>query len=239
MVDYTFILPCLNEENTIEYCIDEIKRSIKDNNLNAEILVSDNGSTDRSVEIAKSLGARVCECNEKGYGNALINGTKNAEGKYCFMGDCDASYDFYNISQFIEKLNEGYELVVGNRYKGGIEKGAMSISHFWGVKFLSGYANLFFRTPIKDFHCGLRAYNTTSIKNLGLYCPGMEYASEMIIKAKTNDLKIVEVNTTLRPDKRGHKSHIRTIQDGFRHLFFITGAFLSVKKEKNLKKKLT
>ncbi len=226
MPQFTFILPCLNEENTIEYCINEIKKSIEDNHLDAEILVSDNGSTDKSREIAESLGARVCICEEKGYGNALINGTKNANGKYCVMGDCDGSYDFYNIKQFIEKLDEGYEMVVGNRYKGGIEKNAMPISHYFGVKFLSGYANLFFQTPIKDFHCGLRFYDTEKIKNIKLSCPGMEYASEMIIKAKINGIKMCEVATILRKDKRGHGAHLKTIRDGFRHLFFITHAFI-------------
>ncbi|MBR3280451.1 MAG: glycosyltransferase family 2 protein [Clostridia bacterium] len=234
MVDFTFILPCLNEEKTLPFCIDEIKKAIEHNKLNAEILVSDNDSEDKSREVAESLGARVCICKNRGYGNALINGTKNAYGKYCVMGDCDGSYDFYNISQFIEKLNEGYDMVVGNRYAGGIQDKAMPLSHRIGVKFLSGYANFLFHTPVKDFHCGLRMYNTEKLKSIDLQCPGMEYASEMIIKAKINNLSMCEVPTVLRKDLRDRKPHLKTIRDGFRHLFLITKMFIHKKKYKVL-----
>ena len=230
MIEFTFILPCLNEEKTLPFCIKEIKKSIKRYKLDAEILVSDNGSTDGSIEIAKKMGARVSICKDKGYGNALINGTKNAKGKYCFMGDSDGSYDFTHLSEFIKNVRNGYDLVVGNRYKGGMEKGAMPLSHKIGVKFLSMYANMFFRTPIKDYHCGLRAYNTNSIKRIKLNSPGMEYASEMIIKSKINNLKMCEVDTILRKDLRGKKSHLKTFRDGFRHLFHITGVFIHRKK---------
>lgn len=234
MVDFTFILPCLNEEKTLPFCIDEIKKAIEHNKLNAEILVSDNDSEDKSREVAESLGARVVVCKDRGYGNALINGTKNAYGKYCVMGDCDGSYDFYNISQFVEKLNEGYDMVVGNRYAGGIQDNAMPFSHKIGVKALSGYANLLFHTPIKDFHCGLRMYNTERLKSIKLECPGMEYASEMIIKAKINNLSMVEVPTVLRKDLRDRKPHLKTIRDGFRHLFLITKMFVHKKQYKVL-----
>lgn len=220
-IDYTFILPCLNEEKTLEHCIKEIQKCIKDKNLNAEILVSDNNSTDNSVKIAKKNGARIVICKEKGYGAALINGTKHAYGKYCIMGDSDGSYDFYNIDNFLNNLNNGYDLVIGNRFKGGIEKGAMPLSHKIGVKFLSGFANLFFHTPIKDYHCGLRAYKTQSINNLNLSHLGMEYASEMIIIAKINLIKMIEVPTTLKKDLRDRKPHLKTIRDGFRHLNLI------------------
>lgn len=220
-IDYTFILPCLNEEKALEHCIKEIQKCIKDKNLNAEILVSDNNSTDNSVKIAKENGARVVICKEKGYGAALLNGTKHAYGKYCIMGDSDGSYDFYNIDNFLNSLNNGYDLVIGNRFKGGIEKGAMPLSHKIGVKFLSGFANLFFHTPIKDYHCGLRAYKTQSINNLNLSHPGMEYASEMIIIAKINLIKMIEVPTTLKKDLRDRKPHLKTIRDGFRHLNLI------------------
>lgn len=219
--EYTFLLPCLNEEKTIKFCIDEIKECIKTKNLNAEILVADNGSTDRSKQIATDNGARVINVPKRGYGSVLIEGTKNAYGKYCFMGDSDGSYDFYNVDDFINALHNGYDLVVGNRYKGGIKKGAMPISHKIGVKFLSGIANLMFHTCIKDYHCGLRAYNTEKIKRLNLKCEGMEYASEMIIKAKINNLKLAEVPTILRKDLRNKKSHLRTVRDGFRHLILI------------------
>lgn len=228
--EYTFILPCLNEEKTLEYCIKEIQKTIEEKNLDAEILVSDNGSTDNSVKIAEKNGVRVVICKEKGYGAALINGTNNAKGKYCIMGDSDGSYDFYNIDDFIKKLKEGYELVVGNRFKGGIEKGAMSISHKLGVKFLSNIANLIFHAPVKDYHCGLRAYKTKSIQNLKLTHTGMEYASEMIIIAKINNLKIIEVPTKLKKDLRDRKSHLKTIRDGWKHLKLIFNLAINKKQ---------
>lgn len=218
---YTFLLPCLNEEKSLAYCIQEVQKCIKDKNLDAEILIADNNSMDNSVNIAKENNARVVICEKKGYGTTLINGIKNARGQCCIMGDSDGSYDFYNIDSFIDRLNDNYDLVVGNRYKGGIKKGAMSLSHKIGVKFLSGFANLLFHTPIKDYHCGLRAFKKDSIDKLNLTQPGMEFASEMIIKAKINNLKMNEVPTTLKKDLRDGKTHLKTIRDGFRHLFLI------------------
>lgn len=218
---YTFLLPCLNEEKSLAYCIQEVQKCIKDKNLDAEILIADNNSTDNSVNIAKENNVRVVICKEKGYGATLINGIKNAQGKYCIMGDSDGSYDFYNIDNFINELNNNYDLVVGNRYKGSIEKGAMSLSHKIGGKFLSDFANLLFHTPIEDYHCGIRAFKTESMDKLNLTQPGMEFASEMIIKAKINNLKMIEVPTTLRKDLRDRKPHLKTIRDGFRHLFLI------------------
>lgn len=228
--EYTFILPCLNEEKTLPYCIKEIKKYINEKNLNAEILVSDNNSTDNSVNVARKNGARVVICKERGYGRALISGTNNAYGKYCIMGDSDGSYDFSNLDEFIEGLKEGYDLVVGNRFKGGIEKNAMTLSHKLGVRFLSGFSNLLFHTQIKDYHCGLRAYKKESIENLNLSQKGMEYASEMIIVAKINDLKLLEVPTILRKDLRNRKSHLRTMRDGFRHLKLICHLAVNRKK---------
>lgn len=231
MPEFTFVLPCLNEEKTLPFCINEIKQYIKNNQLDAEILVSDNNSEDKSVEVAKSLDVRVYVCEQKGYGNALMNGTKNAKGKYCIMGDCDGSYDFSNLDEFIKKVkDESYDLVVGNRFKGGIKEKAMPFSHKIGVRALSGIANLFFRTPIKDYHGGLRAYNTQRFKKLKLESGGMEYASEMIIKAAINGYKMCEVPTVLRKDLRDGKSHIRTIRDGFRHLFLILEMFIHKKR---------
>lgn len=228
--EFTFILPCLNEEKSLEYCIKEIKSYIDKNNLNAEILVLDNGSNDNSVKIAIKNGARVKLHNKKGYGNALINATQNAYGKYCIMGDADGSYNFSKLEEFIDKLEKGYDFVVGNRFAGGIEKGAMKISHKIGVRFLSGVANLLFKTPIKDYHCGLRAYNTDKIRKLNLSQEGMEYATEMIIMAKINKLKMIEVPTTLRKDLRNKKSHLRTIRDGIRHLKLIFKIYINKKK---------
>lgn len=234
--EITFILPCLNEENSLGYCIEEIKNYIQNNKINAEILVADNGSIDKSKEIAKEKGARIEECKEKGYGNALIYGTQKAQGKYCIMGDSDGSYDFEHVDEFIKYLREGYDLVVGNRFNGGIQKGAMKLSHKIGVKFLTWIANVFFDTPIKDYHCGLRAYNTEKLKKLQLSQGGMEFASEMIILAKINNLKLKEVPTILKKDLRGRKSHLRTIRDGIRHLILIIRMFINRKKYKRIEK---
>lgn len=219
--EFTFILPCLNEEKTLAFCINEIKDSIKKYHLHAEILVSDNNSTDNSRQIATDLGARVVIAEEKGYGSALINGTKHAYGKYCIMGDSDGSYDFSNLHDFIEGVRNGYDLVVGNRFLGGIAKRAMPLSHKIGVKFLSITANCFFHAPIHDYHCGLRAYNKETIQKLKLEQKGMEYASEMIIRAQMEHLSLLEVPTILRKDLRDRKPHLRTIRDGFRHLHLI------------------
>lgn len=230
MPEITIILPCLNEEKTLPFCLEEINKCIKEKGLDAEVLVSDNNSEDDSCEVAKKYGARVVVCENRGYGNALINGTKNAKGRYCIMGDCDGSYDFSNLDCFVDKLRIGYDFVVGNRFVGGIQKNAMPISHKLGVKFLSAFANLFFKTPIKDYHCGLRAYDTKKFKELNLSSAGMEYASEMIIKAKINNLKMCEIPTILRKDLRDRKPHLRTIRDGFRHLFLIVHLFSNRKK---------
>ena len=230
--EFTFILPCLNEEKTLEYCIKEINKYIQDNNLNAEILLADNYSKDSSRRIAKNNGVKVTICKKKGYGYTLINGMNHANGKYCIMGDSDGSYDFSHLDNFIKGLRDGYDLIVGNRFKGGIEKGAMTKSHKIGVKGLTAFANMFFHTPIKDYHCGLRAYKKESIKKINLVQGGMEYASEMIIKAQINNLKILEIPTILRKDKRNKKSHIRTIRDGLRHVLLICKLALQKNKYK-------
>ena len=231
----TFYSHFSDKYELLEYCIKEIQKYIKEKNLDAEILVSDNNSTDNSVKIAEKTGVRVVICKEKGYGAVLINGTKNSHGKYCIMGDSDGSYDFYHLDKFLEKLDEGYDLVVGNRFIGGIEKGAMSLSHKIGVQILSKFSNLIFHTPIKDYHCGLRAYKKESIEKIKLSQKGMEYASEMIIIAKINNLKMIEVPTILRKDLRNGKPHLRTIRDGFRHLNLICK--LALEKRKYIVKK--
>lgn len=218
----TILIPCLNEEKTIENVIKEARRYFVDNNISDyEILVSDNGSTDNSVKIAKKNKARVVTCKNKGYGNALINGIKNSKGIYIIMADADESYDLYNIDSFIKKLDEGYDLVMGNRFKGGIEKGAMPLSHKIGVRFLSQVGNLLFKTESNDYHSGIRAFKKESIDKINLECPGMEFASEMVCKAKLNNLKITEIPTKLRKDGRGRKGNLRTIRDGFRHLTYM------------------
>lgn len=219
----TILIPCLNEEKTIEKVIKTAKNYIRRNNLinDAEILVSDNGSTDNSVKIAKKNKARVCTSETKGYGSALINGINNAKGEIIVMGDADMSYDFDAIEDFIKYLDEGYDMVIGNRFKGGIEKGAMPFLHKLGVPFLSIVGNVLFETPAKDFHCGLRSFKKEKIKQLNLECPGMEFASEMICKASLNNLKIKEIPTKLYKDQRNKKSHLKTFRDGFRHLNYM------------------
>ena len=219
MTEITILMPCLNEAETIATCIRKAKRFLTDNQIDGEVLVSDNGSTDGSQEIAKSEGARVISTDIRGYGSALINGTKNAHGKYIIMGDADDSYDFLNLMPFVEKLREGYDLVMGNRFAGGIEDGAMPWLHrYIGNPLLSFIGRLLYSSKIKDFHCGLRAYNRESILKLNLQTTGMEYASEMVVKAELNGLKIAEVPTTLSKDGRSRSPHLRTFRDGWRHL---------------------
>ena len=220
-LEYTFILPARNEEKSLPYCIEEIEAFINKNKLKAEILVVDNNSTDNTSKIAKGYGARVVFCENVGYGNALKYGIEKAFGKYTIMGDSDGSYNFSNLEKFIYYLEKDYDLVVGNRFKGKIEKGAMPFSHRIGGQVLSIMGNMFFHTKIRDYHCGLRAFKTESIKKLKLKTSGMEFASEMIISARLNNLKMREVETDLRKDLRDRKSHLNTLRDGIRHLKLI------------------
>lgn len=218
-MDLTILIPCLNEENSIGICIEKAKKYLESRTISGEVLVSDNGSTDKSIEIAESLGARVVQTDVKGYGSALLNGIANAKGKYIIMGDADDSYDFSNLDLFVEKLQEGYDLVMGNRFWGGIEEGAMPWSHkYIGNPVLSMIGRILYRSKLRDWHCGLRGFNRESINALNLHCTGMEFASEMVIKAEKNKLKTIEVPTKLYKDKRGRKPHLRSIPDGIRHL---------------------
>ncbi|MBN2261950.1 MAG: glycosyltransferase family 2 protein [Prolixibacteraceae bacterium] len=220
--ELTILMPCLNEELTLGKCIERALRGIISNALIAEILVADNGSTDHSVAIAESMGARVVHVKEKGYGNALRAGIEAAKGKYIIMGDSDCSYDFEAIGPFMEKLREGYDLVMGNRFKGGIKKGAMPFLHrYLGNPVLSFIGRLFFGSSIGDFHCGLRGFNRQAICQLRLSTAGMEFASEMVVKASLNRLNICEVPAVLYPDERGRLPHLRTWRDGWRHLRFL------------------
>lgn len=221
-MEVTILMPCLNEAETLAICIRKAKHFLLENDIDGEILIADNGSTDGSQEIAKSEGARVIHVETKGYGSALINGTKNALGRYVIMGDADDSYDFLHLMPFIEKLREGYELVMGNRFAGGIEEGAMPWSHkYIGNPVLSFIGRLFFHSKIRDFHCGLRGYNRESILGLHLHTTGMEYASEMVVKSELYGLKIAEVPTTLKKDGRSGAPHLRSFRDGWRHLKFL------------------
>lgn len=215
-------MPCLNEEETLEKCINKAKHCLEKSKVKYEILIANNGSTDNSIQIAKNNGARVVCVKEKGYGSALIGGTKEAKGKYCIMGDADDSYDFSNLMPFIEKLREGFDFVIGNRFKGGIEKDAMPFLHrYIGTPVLSFIGRLLYKNKIGDYNCGIRGYNTKKILDLHLKCSGMEYVSEMIVKASLCNYKIAEVPTVLRKDGRNRKPHLNTWKDGWRHLKFL------------------
>jgi glycosyltransferase involved in cell wall biosynthesis len=221
-VEISIVMPCLNEAETLATCIQKAQRAIEKEGLSAEIIVADNGSTDGSQVIAKELGARVIPVAKKGYGSALIGGIDAARGRFVIMGDADDSYDFTAIAPLIAKLREGYDLVVGNRFLGGIESGAMPWSHRWiGNPVLSLISRVFFHTPVGDAHCGLRGFGKDAFERMRLRASGMEFASEMVIKASLKGMRIAEVPVTLRPDGRSRPPHLRTWRDGWRHLRFM------------------
>ena len=221
-LDVTILLPCLNESETIANAISKAMIFLESSNFTGEILVADNGSIDGSQVIAKESGARVIDVPIKGYGAALQAGIKASNSTWVVMGDSDSSYALDKLELFISSLESGYDLVIGNRFKGGIHPGAMPWLHkYLGNPLLSFLGRKFFKVPIYDFHCGLRAFNLVSISKLNLRTTGMEFASEMIIKAALHNLKICEVPTTLSPDGRSRKPHLRTWSDGWRHLVFI------------------
>ena len=221
-VEVSIVMPCLNEAETLERCLRKAQRAIERHALAAEIVVADNGSTDGSQQIAARLGARVVAVREKGYGSALRGGIEAARGRYVVMGDSDDSYDFSNIFPFVERLRAGDDLVMGNRFRGGIRPGAMPWKHRWiGNPVLTGIGRLFFRCPAGDFHCGLRAFSKTAFERMELQTTGMEFASEMVIKSTLNGLTISEVPTTLDKDGRSRPPHLRSWRDGWRHLRFM------------------
>ncbi len=218
----SIVMPCLNEAETLETCIKKAQAFLSANQVAGEIIVADNGSTDNSREIAIRNGARVVEVKQKGYGSALMGGIENAQADFIIMGDADDSYDFSNLQDFVNALGEGYDLVMGNRFQGGIMPGAMPILHrYLGNPILSWLARLFFKSDIRDFHCGLRGFRKDAILSLNLQTTGMEFASEMIVKATMKGLKIKEVPTVLYPDGRSRPPHLRTWSDGWRHLRFL------------------
>jgi glycosyltransferase involved in cell wall biosynthesis len=215
-------MPCLNEAETLAACIQKAQQAIERGSLAAEIIVADNGSTDGSQMIANELGVRVVAVARKGYGSALIGGINAARGRFVIMGDADDSYDFTAIAPLIEKLREGYDLVVGNRFLGGIESGAMPWSHRWvGNPALTLISRVFFHTPVGDAHCGLRGFRKDAYERMTLRATGMEFASEMVIKASLKGMRIAEVPVKLRPDGRTRPPHLRTWRDGWRHLRFM------------------
>jgi glycosyltransferase involved in cell wall biosynthesis len=215
-------MPCLNEAETLAKCIRHAQSAIAKGGFAAEIIVADNGSADGSQQIARDLGARVVDVPRKGYGSALIGGIDAAKGQFVVMGDADDSYDFEAIGPLIDKLREGYDLVVGNRFMGGIEPGAMPWSHRWiGNPVLTFISRVFFHAPVGDTHCGLRAFQKDAYEKMRLRATGMEFASEMVIKASLKGMRIVEVAVVLRPDGRSRAPHLRTWRDGWRHLRFM------------------
>ena len=221
-VELTVLMPCLDEAETVATCVGRARGWIEQSGVAAEIIVADNGSTDGSQALASEAGARVIDIPIKGYGAALAGGIAAAEGRYVVMGDSDDSYDFSNLDAFVGGLRDGADLVMGNRFQGGIEPGAMPFLHrYLGNPVLSAIGRVFFRIPIGDFHCGLRAIDRDRIAALRLRTPGMEFASEMVVKAALAGYDIREVPTTLRPDGRTRAPHLRTWSDGWRHLRFL------------------
>jgi hypothetical protein len=221
-MELTVVIPCLNEAETVATCVSKAVRFIQQNGIDGEVIVADNGSTDGSRQLAADAGARVVPVGERGYGNALIGGIVAARGEYVIMGDADDSYDLGNLMPFIMELRKGADMVMGNRFKGGIEPGAMPPLHkYLGNPVLSFVGRLFFRSQIGDFHCGLRGFRRDSVLDLHLQAAGMEFASEMVVKATLARQKIAEVPTPLARDGRSRAPHLRTWRDGWRHLRFL------------------
>jgi glycosyltransferase involved in cell wall biosynthesis len=221
-VEVSIVMPCLNERETLASCIRKAQKALDEQHIAREIIVADNGSTDGSAELAAGLGARVVSVTEKGYGSALQAGIAAARGRYVVMGDSDDSYDFSAIEPFVDQLRRGADLVVGNRFQGGILPGAMPWKHRWlGNPVLSWIGRLFFRCPVGDFHCGLRGFRKDAYERMQLQTTGMEFASEMVIKATLLRMNITEVPTVLHPDGRSRPPHLRSWRDGWRHLRFM------------------
>jgi hypothetical protein len=220
--ELTIVMPCLNEAETLATCIRKAQGYLAESGVVGEVLIADNGSTDGSQRIATDLGARVVAIEAKGYGNALMGGIRAARGTYVIMGDADDSYDFSALQPFVDQLRAGSELVMGNRFEGGIAPGAMPPLHkYLGNPVLSGIGRMFFKTPVGDFHCGLRGFNRASMLSLGLTTTGMEFASEVVVKSCLSGLRITEVPTTLSKDGRSRPPHLRSWRDGWRHLRFL------------------
>ncbi|MFM7461775.1 MAG: glycosyltransferase family 2 protein [Burkholderiales bacterium] len=221
-LELTILMPCLNEAETVVACIEKARKFLSGAGIRGEVLIADNGSTDGSQQLAIDAGARVAPIPARGYGAALLGGIAAARGRYIIMGDADDSYDFSSLDAFVAKLREGHPLVMGNRFAGGIMPGAMPPLHrYLGNPVLSFIGRLLFQSPIGDFHCGLRGFDRAAILKLGLASPGMEFASEMIVKATLADYNIAEVPTILHPDGRSRPPHLRSWRDGWRHLRFL------------------
>ena len=221
-MELTILMPCLNEAETVAICVRKAMEFLRRANIDGEVLVADNGSSDGSQTVAAAAGARVVRVAQPGYGSALNGGIRAAHGRFVIMGDADDSYDFGRLEPFVDRLRRGDALVMGNRFAGGIERGAMpSLHRYLGNPVLSFLGRLFFRARIGDFHCGLRGFDRATMLSLGLTSPGMEFASEMIVKATLARLAVSEVPTTLSPDGRSRPPHLRSWRDGWRHLRFL------------------
>jgi len=221
-LELSVVMPCLNEERTAPICIEKALRTMRKLGVRGEVVLVDNGSTDRSVEVAEQAGARVVRHPLRGYGNALRRGFDEARGRFIIMGDCDDSYDFTDLDRFLEPLRRGADLVMGNRLAGEIKPGAMPWLHRWiGNPLLTRFLNLIYRTGVGDSHCGMRGFRKDACRRMNLQMPGMELASEMVIKSSLAGLKIEEIPITLWPDGRDRPPHLRSFRDGWRHLRFM------------------
>lgn len=222
LVELSVVMPCLNEAETLEVCIQKAFKFFDTHQVKGEVVIADNGSTDGSQDIARRNGARVVDVPIKGYGSALNAGVLASHGKYIVMGDSDDSYDFSSLMPFLEKLRDGYDMVMGNRFKGGISKGAMPFLHYYlGNPVLSFLGRLFFESNIGDFHCGLRGFSKEAFLKMNPKTTGMEFASELVMKSTLLKMKVTEVPTVLHPDGRSRPPHLRTWRDGWRHLRFM------------------
>ena len=221
-IELTILMPCLDEAETIEACIGKARAFLRSSGIEGEVVIADNGSSDGSQQLAVAAGARVIAVPGRGYGAALIGGIAAARGRFVVMGDADDSYDFSDLMPFVQRLRNGADLVMGNRFRGGIGPGAMPFLHrYLGNPVLSFLGRLFYRVKIRDFHCGMRGFNCKRIRELNLSTTGMEFASEMIVKCALSNYGIEEVPTTLRRDGRSRPPHLRTWRDGWRHLHFL------------------
>lgn len=221
-LELSVVMPCLNEERTVGICVEKAVRTIREMGIRGEVVIVDNGSTDRSVEIATAAGARVVYHPLKGYGNALRRGFAEAKGRFIIMADCDDSYDLTDLRRFVERLSGGADLVMGNRLDGEIKPGAMPWLHkHVGNPCLSWFLNLLFKTGVGDSHCGMRGFRKDAVAKMNLQMPGMELASEMVIKSSLAKLKIEDIPVTLWPDGRDRRPHLRSFRDGWRHLRFM------------------
>ena len=221
-LEVSIVIPCLNEAKTLGACINKAMKAFHESGIRGEVVVADNGSTDGSIELAQSLGARVAHATAKGYGNALRKGIEEARAEFIVIGDADDTYDFGDVPRFVEKAREGYEIVMGNRFKGGIKPGAMRWTHqYFGNPVMTAILNVMFRTGIRDAHTGMRGFTKDVFRRMDLRTTGWEFASEFVIKATKLGARITEIPIVLWPDNRGRPPHLRSIPGAWRNLRFM------------------